>query len=244
MPLCSHCGAPIALSPVAPTDCKFCGATNAPALVEKPAPQPIQIVQKIVHVVGASDAAEPEPGRCPHCLRVLVSVKVGEVELHGCPGCGGIWLDNVSAKKVLENPENIFYELATRAANNATANRPRNPRPTCPVCSIILDRTRFHDVDLDLCPEHGTWFDALELGMLVTTIREAKRILERDQSGGSVACVTCRGVVLRTKTHITPDGTICDACYLEFQRKMAGVGPVVAPSKSVLLGLHQALYSK
>ena len=238
MATCAHCGAPIALSQARPTDCKFCGATNAPAPAPRQEPQPVQIVQ----IVEASDTA-PAVGRCPHCLRVLVSVKVGEVELLGCPGCGGIWLANTSAKSVLENPQQVFHDLAMRAARNATGDQPRNPRPACPVCSVILARTWFHDVNLDLCAEHGTWFDARELGALVTSVREAKRAVERENSGGSVTCVACRGTVLRTRTHMTISGTVCDDCYRESQRQEAARTAEATPSGSVLMDLHQALYT-
>ena len=78
----------------------------------------------------------------------------------------------------------------------------------------------------------------------MTSVREAKRAVERENAGGSVACMTCRGMVLRTRTHITTSGTVCDDCHREWQRKEAAMTSEVTPSGSVLMNLHEALYSR
>src|SRR5687767_3438 len=150
MAMCSYCGAPLAPAAAGmPAACTFCGAA-APTV--KPETAPVQVVQRVVQVVSPGEASS-ELGKCPHCRRVFGSVKVGEVELHGCSSCGGIWLDNESAQRVMANPEYVFSELAARAAQHASTARARDPRPTCPRCSAVLDRTRFNEIDLDVCAE-------------------------------------------------------------------------------------------
>jgi Zn-finger nucleic acid-binding protein len=241
---CSHCGAPIVLSATAATSCGFCGVYNGAERARVAEVVPVHVVQRVVHVApGAGDAEDH--GRCPHCQRAFVSVTVEGVVLHGCGACGGIWLDNAGSRAVLENPVGIFENLSSRAAQNARSTRPRNPRPPCPQCACVLERRWFHEaVQIDVCPDHGTWFDALELGALVKAVRAAKRVLERDASGGSVACAKCSAVVLRTKTQITASGTICDACYRTEQEKAASAMATGTPTASVLLDLHAALYQK
>jgi len=109
----------------------------------------------------------------------------------------------------------------------------------------VLEQRRFHGVDIDVCPEHGTWFDALELAALVSVVREAKRVLARDASGGSIACALCKEVVLRTKTNFTSSGPVCDGCFAEWQRRQANmIAGDAQPTESVLLGLHRALYQQ
>lgn len=242
MALCSYCGAPLAPgSAGVAASCPFCGAA-VPAV--KPEVEPVEL--RVVQVVVNPDAP-PDLGRCPHCRRVFGSVKVGEVELHGCAGCGGIWLDNESAQRVLASPEAVFVDLSARAAKHAGTARPRDPRPPCPRCSAVLARTRFHEVDLDVCPEHGTWFDARELGWLVTSLQEAWREREREReeeaSAGSVACAGCQKVVPRRTTHITEAGAVCVDCHAEAQQKaVSGAETPSAFSSSVLITLHRELF--
>ena len=42
----------------------------------------------------------------------------------------------------------------------------REPRP-CPVCGEALVAERKHDIEVDVCEEHGIWLDAGELETVV-----------------------------------------------------------------------------
>src|SRR5262249_51902570 len=49
---------------------------------------------------------------------------------------------------------------------------PREPPVHCPVCSRMLQRASVTRaaVTIDLCAEHGTWFDRYELGLVLDAV--------------------------------------------------------------------------
>lgn len=75
------------------------------------------------------------------CRRRLVTVTAGGAELCGCAACGGIWVDNESARTVLLSPQRVFVDLANQAGHAATRPVSRPDRPGCPVCAAVLERT-------------------------------------------------------------------------------------------------------
>lgn len=132
---CSKCGASITFDDRDAVVCTFCGAeTLRPARAI-----PVTVVNKIVQVARADEVTEL---RCPHCRQRLVGGAAGGAELHGCSGCGGIWIDNASARKVLSQPDSVFDELSTRAAANARHRGRRSRQPTCAACPAVLDQVK------------------------------------------------------------------------------------------------------
>lgn len=217
---CEHCGAPLERDFTSQATCEFCGRVNAPLQREVEVPVPVQVVQKVVQVVGGVPAAEDKELRCPHCRKRLVSVIAKEVELAGCGGCGGIWIDNASARQVLERPESIFAELARRAGDNARNRGVRGQSPGCPVCTAVLDRAVMKGIELDVCDEHGTWFDPFELGVLVDALNGKAR--DPDFHPGDtrkIRCASCKQPITADRANITGDGLTCEACWRSLQTK-------------------------
>ena len=210
---CQYCGAPIERSTSSPSTCPFCNRVNDPLPTRVEVPVPIEVVQNIVQVT--SPASAPHELRCPQCRKRLFTATVKDVELSACSGCGGIWVGNASARRVLSQPEEIFVEMATRAGNNATARATRAEDRICPECPAVLDKTRTHGVELDLCQEHGTWFDAYELATLV-------RILRGEQTATAPAktirCARCHQTIAADHANVTDVGLQCDACWRNEQR--------------------------
>ena len=205
---CNHCGAPIALLPEAPIDCGFCGVTNAPL---PPAPVPVNITHKVVQVLAQPGSADAVEMRCPHCKKRLVTVTAAGVALAGCGTCGGIWIDTEGSRRVVETRDRVFADLAKAAWQHAHGARVRAASPVCPECPAVLDRVRAHGVDLDVCPEHGTWFDAYELITVVEKLRHAD--FEKKAGGPLATCVACKNNVLAAQTNLTGDGAVCNGCY-------------------------------
>jgi Zn-finger nucleic acid-binding protein/Zn finger protein HypA/HybF involved in hydrogenase expression len=223
-PTCSRCGAPIALADEAVT-CPYCGAVNAPAPKEVMVAVPVQIIQ---NVVRPGDAGIREL-RCPRCKKKLVGVKVEGVELDGCPGCGGIWIDNASAAAILAAPKAVFSELASRAGRNAVSSGVPVTlvRPACASCPAILDRVEVRGVILDVCAEHGTWFDAYELATLTDTLLApppAAPTLPR----GEVKCTKCGTTMKAEEATIGEAGLVCDACWRKRQGELVAEGDSLA----------------
>ncbi len=217
MSACSQCGAPIELVADRSVKCTYCGATNAPAPREVAVPVPVQLIHNVV----VAPAATPDTAgaRCPHCRKILHGVKVADIELSGCGGCGGIWIDNAGARHVVAHPEPIFGELANRCAANAKGQFRRADRPQCPVCPAVLDQVMTHNIQLDICPDHGTWFDANELFLLVETLagRVAEPIQLRPGSQAMIHCARCRAKIRADQANVTEVGLTCEPCWRSLQ---------------------------
>lgn len=248
MSQCDHCGAPLERDFERQATCTFCDRVNAPLQRQVEVAVPVQVVQKVVQVVGAG-APEAVELRCPHCRKRLVSVVAKGVELAGCGGCGGIWIDNASARQVLSAPDAVFADLARRAAGNARSRAPRGVSPSCPVCTAVLDRVITQGIELDVCGDHGTWFDPFELSVLVDRLagREPTKMPLGDTR--AIRCASCKAEIRADRANITEDGLCCEACWrakqgaalAESDRKMQesgalAVGGVLLGVAAVMLG--------
>lgn len=107
---------------------------------------------------------------CPQCKDPLAAITHGAVSALGCRGCGGTWLDHTVLDRVTAalDPESI--EVSDDAAKMARLPfPPHEASPPCPIChqplsTMILDGT---NVELDVCAEHGIWFDRGELQSVI-----------------------------------------------------------------------------
>lgn len=127
---------------------------------------------------------------CPACGKdsALVSRMIGDgrVSVMECPRCVGLWLS-----------QSTFVRLtveATRATSAAPALGPRDssrrtkvaapppaPQTTrrsyyrpCVVCAKLMQRTQYghgSGVVIDVCYDHGVWFDANELPQILAWLR-------------------------------------------------------------------------
>ncbi len=218
MSQCAYCGAPITLSPDAPTICRYCERANDPPPREVEVPVPVQVVRNVVQVQGTQSGA-PAVLRCPHCHKKLVGVVTKGVELDGCSGCGGIWVNNASARSVLANPEAIFAELAKRAGDNARNRSVRAKNPGCPVCTAVLDHVKTHGIAIDVCTEHGSWFDAFELSQLLHVLTHGAVGDAPPPEVRQVRCSGCHHLITEDRANIGPNGILCELCWRQQQAK-------------------------
>lgn len=213
---CQYCGAPIERSTTTTTTCSFCNRVNDPLPTRVEVPVPIEVVQNIVQVTSIAEA--PHELRCPRCRKRLFTATVKDVELSACGGCGGIWIGNESARRVLADPEPIFAEMATRAGNNAQARATQAEERICPACPAVLDKSRVHGIELDVCPDHGTWFDAYELAMLVRVLT-GQQVWQQQTNAPArtVQCARCHQPLAADVANVTDVGLQCDACWRKEQ---------------------------
>ena len=165
--LCPRCGAP--LPPAATQEvvaCAFCNTSSMPAPKSegKTAPPAIDI---------ATTPARASPHACPRCEELLFEGRTQDVTLLGCGTCGGIWLDNANAQRAIRNLDDKISNLSHRAASRATASPSKEKPAACPVCRLVMGRVRrtLAQIDLDVCPTHGTWFDRDELAIVMNALR-------------------------------------------------------------------------
>jgi Zn-finger nucleic acid-binding protein len=121
----------------------------------------------------------------------------GVITLHGCGGCGGLWLDKASTSQVVAriNPQVVC--LAQSASKSAQYKVNLDLSVRCPECGKPLRRVPGGDPSLliDICDEHGTWFDRDELQQ-VGALAERRRREQRTAvaAGGAVAAAGVAGV--------------------------------------------------
>jgi Zn-finger nucleic acid-binding protein len=127
------------------------------------------------------DAAKARP--CPRCSRQgarqpMVAHLVGDVLVDECRACRGVWLDGAAVDRLVRERQAgsidaVRAHLAPRGlavtATAATTAATRAYLP-CPECAGLMNRSNFarcSGVMLDVCREHGTWFDKDELGRVL-----------------------------------------------------------------------------
>jgi Zn-finger nucleic acid-binding protein len=147
---CAHCGNPLAV-----LRCPGCSALHFVGAVLC-----TRCGQTLREVAGTPSALP-----CPRCARPLLQVELDSWGFHECGGCGGLFLQVETLRRV----------IAQREAAQAVPLPPR-PAPVlksqpvvyvrCPVCKQLMNRVNFgrrSGIIVDVCGQHGTWFDAGEL---------------------------------------------------------------------------------
>ena len=152
---CLACGAPLPDSPVFPggtIECACGGVAVVPPAAPS-APEPVRSV-----------APHSQP-LCPRCVAPLVLREDDGLVVTACPAHHGTFV----AHRVLAELEHGAPDTARRldgAADAVTRLEQTVDILSCPVCRAPMTaRTLRGDEHLvvDVCAEHGTWFDAGEL---------------------------------------------------------------------------------
>lgn len=83
----------------------------------------------------------------------------------GCPHCGGVWLDNTTAQRVVSTMCQASIGLSAQAAQSSQGKVDLDKELLCPVCHHPMARHRVEKawLDIDWCQSHGTWYDKGEL---------------------------------------------------------------------------------
>ena len=121
---------------------------------------------------------------CPGCRSLLSKLVMPAGVVAPCDHCGGVWIDNMAGRWVMANQfaeaERTFMKEHTARARRRDLGGYRDSASTtraCPVCQhdLIAKRMRDPEVTVDVCAEHGTFFDEHELSVIVST-REARAL--------------------------------------------------------------------
>jgi Zn-finger nucleic acid-binding protein len=152
------------------------------------------------HCGAAATAAEVTDetnlGVCPRCRINLKHLQIEAISLRECEKCGGAWSDVSTFEKICSEKEEQSAALTFFGGRQQATPTPApiNYVP-CPECKQLMNRSNFahsSGVIVDLCKEHGVWFDAGELPKIIgfiesgglTRAREKEKIeldAERDQ---------------------------------------------------------------
>jgi Zn-finger nucleic acid-binding protein len=107
----------------------------------------------------------------------------------GCGGCGGIWLDNGSTRRVIDALCNDTVNQADALSRFAQRPTDRAAPMSCPACAKPLARWTVPEanIDVDWCEQHGTWFDKDELATVSRTYAARRAYGGGAAVGGAVA---------------------------------------------------------
>jgi Zn-finger nucleic acid-binding protein len=144
------------------------------------------------HCGAKADRSENPGGEarlCPRCKVAMKAVIVGATNLLECGTCEGIWVDVDALQQICAQREKQAAVLGTPAHPEEPAQIEKNIRYVpCPVCHQLMNRVNFahcSHVIVDVCKQHGTWFDKDELRRTVEFIRagglEKARAQQLDQ---------------------------------------------------------------
>ncbi len=114
---------------------------------------------------------------CPRCRATLAVTAIGDAFLEECGGCGGLWVDAESFKKICTRREKSAAYVGLGSplpAPGHAATLEQVKYLPCPTCSKMMNRLNFarhSGVIVDVCKNHGTWFDKDELRQIVEFIQ-------------------------------------------------------------------------
>ena len=173
---CPMCGASVASdSP----QCRFCEARLA--TVACPSCFAMMFLgSKHCPRCGAA-AAKPKrieaAGKnCPRCKCELEVTQLGDQTLLTCPECLGLWLDVHTFENICAQREQHARVLGEAKLTTSPSVSPAKVSYVpCPECHQLMNRANFakcSGVIIDLCTQHGIWFDRDELSRIIDFIRD------------------------------------------------------------------------
>lgn len=176
---CPNCGAAVSSNAA---QCGFCNSR----LKTKACPACLSLMfLNSSHCPGCGAKAvlpeinsEADLGDCPRCKAKLNRLQIEEINLRECGRCDGLWMDSETFENVCadrESQSTVLSLIATKhhAAENKTPAKV-NYVP-CPDCRQLMNRNNFaraSGVIVDLCKQHGVWFDAEELPRIIEFVRK------------------------------------------------------------------------
>ena len=110
---------------------------------------------------------------CPDCQVSLVRVMLAETPLAECERCFGVWLDTKTFERVCAERERQAAVLGKPVPQEIDVRKAWRYLP-CPQCRQLMHRVNFASqsgVIIDLCKDHGVWFEREELRKIVEFIR-------------------------------------------------------------------------
>jgi Zn-finger nucleic acid-binding protein len=175
---CPMCGAAAATEA---TRCEHCGARLATVACPSCFGMMFLGQQFCPHCGAKADrqdsSAPSKTELCPRCRTAMESVVIGSSPVHECAGCEGIWTDAETLRQICADLEKqaAVLRMPTQLPTNEGVEIEKQIRYLpCPVCGNLMNRVNFanfSNVIVDVCREHGTWFDRDELRRIVEFIR-------------------------------------------------------------------------
>lgn len=123
---------------------------------------------------------------CPRCSGALFARHYQDLDVDECDACGGFMLSPNAIDRIVAAKDNATdLRLALPAHPRVVETAVHYVR--CPVCSETMNRKAFGRISgvvVDVCAEHGVWFDAGELAAVLAFVARGglTRAREREQA--------------------------------------------------------------
>ena len=137
-------------------------------------------VPEALHCSGCGYALGLEPiyghsaRSCPTCPVELGRFRAPAGSLYDCGCCGGQFVEHALLRELLERRE-IAGALLPRKPRKANPLEQPVVYLKCPVCRILMNRKNFggsSGIIVDVCTNHGLWFDAGELPQVLKFVED------------------------------------------------------------------------
>jgi Zn-finger nucleic acid-binding protein len=171
-----------------------CPSCNAPIDVSTELPgSEVRCACGVMVQVPAKPAGRESKrsGACPRCAVALAeTATIGGLGAQACPACGGVFADRAAVAALASSTLAPSPSLTIPTHRVDTSGYVK-----CPGCGDLMKRVNFgrkSGVIVDVCVDHGTWFDADEIDRVAAFI--ASGGLTR--GGGEIAMATTEGAQL------------------------------------------------
>lgn len=128
---------------------------------------------------------EAKLGDCPRCKIKLALLQIGETKMCECTECDGMWADVDTFEHVCSRVEERSTVLGFLGERNRTTEALATiSYVPCPECKQLMNRSNFakaSGVIIDICKQHGVWFDAGELPRIIEFIQKGGMSMARQR---------------------------------------------------------------
>ena len=176
---CPDCGAAV---PANSRECSYCHARLA--TIGCPKCYALVFIGSKHCPRCGTDISQPTdrdaaPLPCPRNCGAMRAVRFGGADMYMCATCNGLWVDPETLQRLVSERMKPAPMIATGITPPAPARVKLDTvhYAPCPVCKNLMNRVNFahaSGVIVDVCTNHGTWFDEDEL----------RRVLEFISAGG------------------------------------------------------------
>jgi Zn-finger nucleic acid-binding protein len=128
--------------------------------------------------------------------------------LFDCARCGGQFVEHALLRDMLHRHEHAV--LANGVSRVAPMPDARTGYIPCPACSTLMNRKNFGEMSgviVDICRQHGTWFDLGELPRVLAFVaaggleRSRQRAEEEDARSKRAAHVAATVIAMPVSSH-------------------------------------------
>lgn len=130
-------------------------------------------------------------GECPRCKKTLKHIGIGSVTVRECTTCGGFWTATDTFETICADQES---QAAVMGFIGSEANPNAHPSAIsyvpCPDCKTLMNRSNFarsSGVIVDMCKQHGVWFDADELPKIIEFVNKGGLARSREKEKITIA---------------------------------------------------------